>query len=83
MKVFDQFLEVISKKGSVYAVLIDPDLKNNENIESNVKLVNESEVDVLFVGGSLIMDSKLIERIDLIKKYARIPVVFSLEAQAN
>ena len=76
MKVFDQFLEVISKKGSVYAVLIDPDLKNNENIESNVKLVNESEVDVLFVGGSLIMDSKLIERIDLIKKYARIPVVF-------
>tara|TARA_B100000945_G_scaffold120943_1_gene96185 strand:- start:2169 stop:2912 length:744 start_codon:yes stop_codon:yes gene_type:complete len=76
MKVFDQFLEVISKKGCVYAVLIDPDLKNNENIESNVKSVNESEVDVLFVGGSLIMDSKLMERIDLIKKYARIPVVF-------
>ena len=76
MNVIDQLLDTISKKGAAYATLIDPDKKNDTTIESSVAAANESDVDALFVGGSLMMDGRYTERVKRIKDAARIPVIF-------
>ena len=76
MNVFNQLLDIISKKGAAYIVLIDPDKKNENLIEACVSMANESGVDALFVGGSLIMDGGYIDRVKRIKEIAMIPVIF-------
>jgi len=75
MSIFQNLIEIIEKKGSAYIVLIDPDKKNNENIEDIVEKGNRSNVDAFFVGGSLIMDSKYESRVKSIKSNSDIPVI--------
>ena len=75
-KVFQQLLDVKSEKGAGYIVLIDPDRKNEDTLAKQVTVANKSNVDALFVGGSLMMDSKHNERVAVIKKEADIPVIF-------
>ena len=75
-KVFKQLLDVKSEKGAGYIVLIDPDRKNEDTLAKQVTVANKSNVDALFVGGSLMMDSKHNERVAVIKKEADIPVIF-------
>jgi len=76
MNIYDYLLKIILDKGAAYVVLIDPDKKNNNEIESNVSIANESGVDALFVGGSLMMDSDYIKRVKRIKNFSKIPVIF-------
>jgi len=66
----------IDEKGAAYVVLIDPDRKNENSLESRVESANESGVDALFVGGSLMMDRKCKERVKRIKDVSNIPVIF-------
>ena len=75
MSIFQNLIEIIEKKGSAYIVLIDPDKKNNDNIEDIVEKGNRSNVDAFFVGGSLIMDSKYESRTKSIKSNSDIPVI--------
>ena len=75
MSIFQNLIEIIEKKGSAYIVLIDPDKKNNDNIEDIVEKGNTSNVDAFFVGGSLIMDSKYEHRVKSIKSNSDIPVI--------
>ncbi len=74
--VFDQILEIRRKRGAVYAVLIDPDRKNADSIAARVNLANDSDVDVILVGGSLMMDGSYRERIERIKALSSLPVIF-------
>ena len=67
MSVFSQLNSVIDEKGAAYVVLIDPDRKNEDSLETRVESANESGVDALFVGGSLMMDGKCKERVKRIK----------------
>ena len=76
MSVFSQLNSVIDEKGAAYVVLIDPDRKNENSLESRVESANESGVDALFVGGSLMMDMKCKERVKRIKDVSNIPVIF-------
>ena len=76
MSVFSQLNSVIDEKGAAYVVLIDPDRKNENSLESRVESANESGVDALFVGGSLMMDRKCKERVKRIKDVSNIPVIF-------
>ena len=71
-----RILDIIGKKGAVYVVLIDPDFKNENKIEELVFTANESDVDMIFVGGSLMMDSKHNKRVRDIKKLSKIPIIF-------
>lgn len=72
-----KYLETIRKsRGAGYIILIDPDMKSQESIEEQVALANENGVDAIFVGGSLMMDSKFQDRIATIKKLSKIPVIF-------
>ena len=75
MSVFDSIVNVIKKKGACYVTLIDPDNKNDDLIASQVEMANRSDVDVIFVGGSLIMDGKANERVRIIKELSRVPVI--------
>ncbi|MGY8787287.1 MAG: phosphoglycerol geranylgeranyltransferase [Fidelibacterota bacterium] len=76
MSVFSHLDSVIGKKGAAYVVLIDPDRKNEDSLESRVYSANQSGVDALFVGGSLMMDGKCTERVKQIKQASDIPVIF-------
>ena len=74
--VYQYLLEKIKDRGAVYAVLIDPDRKNDANIEKYVEAVNTSDVDLILVGGSLMMDSRCHDRTRRIKENSAVPVVF-------
>jgi len=75
-KIYRYLLDVINTKGAGYFVLIDPDKKNHVNIEKFVQTANESDVDALLVGGSLMMDAGNHHRVAKIKKYAKMPIIF-------
>jgi len=74
--IYSHLLSIYEKRGGIYAVLLDPDKKNHDIIESIVTKVNESDVDILLVGGSLMMDGKSHDRVRDIKEQSKIPVVF-------
>ena len=76
MSVFNDLITTVSKKGAAYVVLIDPDRNDEDSIQDRVQKANISGVDALFVGGSLMMDSKCVDRVKLIKSYSNIPVIF-------
>jgi len=76
MSIFTDLITAVSKKGAVYVVLIDPDRNDENSIQDCVLKANESGVDALFVGGSLMMDSKCLDRVKLIKSCSNIPVIF-------
>ena len=75
-KVFNHLLSVRKKKGAGYIVLIDPDKKSENDLQEKVKSINDSGVDAIFVGGSLMMDGRCSHRVSQIKSLAEIPVIF-------
>ena len=75
-KVFNHLLSVRKKKGAGYIVLIDPDKKSENDLQEKVKSINDSGVDAIFVGGSLMMDGRCCDRVSQIKSLAEIPVIF-------
>ena len=75
MSVFQSLIDVYNNRGACYVILIDPDNKNDDLILSQVEMANRSEVDAIFVGGSLMMDGKSHNRLKKIKQIANIPVI--------
>ena len=75
MSVFQSLIDVYNNRGACYVILIDPDNKNDDSILSQVEMANRSEVDAIFVGGSLMMDWKSNDRVKKIKQIANIPVI--------
>ncbi len=69
--------ELIKKKllsGKLFSILIDPDKYNLEEIENKLDLINSAQVDLLFVGGSLV--SNAVDcLIEMIRKKTNIPVL--------
>ncbi len=74
--VYQYLLDIKKENSAGYIVLIDPDKKNNNTLISQVRAANQAGVDALFVGGSLMMDSKHNDRVASIKKESTIPVIF-------
>ena len=70
------YLESIKlKKKAGYLVLIDPDKKNDSRLETLVDSVNQTGVDAILVGGSLMMDSSFNDRAERIKSLSEVPVI--------
>ena len=63
------------ENGSAFIILIDPDKKNDDKIIEIVESANINDVDAIFVGGSIMMDSQYHERIAKIKSVSNIPVI--------
>ena len=75
MSVLDSIIDVVKNRGACFATLIDPDNKNDDLIASQVEIANCSEVDAIFVGGSLMMDGKANDRVKIIKELSNVPVI--------
>lgn len=73
--IYQSILERKQKREKSFAVLIDPDRKNTENLNKIIEISEEAGVDYFFVGGSLLMDEYLDSCISHIRKHSRIPVV--------
>lgn len=58
-----------------FAVLIDPDKVNDNNMQQLISLSVEAGVDYFFVGGSLVISNYLDEGLQLIKKSCNIPTI--------
>lgn len=58
-----------------FAVLIDPDKVNPEELERTIDLAQQAKVDLFFIGGSLIMNDQLDYCVKRIKAQCDIPVL--------
>ncbi len=74
--VFEQIQTIQQTRGGGYFVLIDPDRKNDGLLENKVQAANQSGVDAILVGGSLMMDGKTHERVKKIHELSEVPVIF-------
>jgi putative glycerol-1-phosphate prenyltransferase len=69
------YTELLKKKKKGFAVLIDPDKYSTEEVGSAAKLAQESGVDYIFIGGSLLTSGHLEACIKKIKSNCSIPVI--------
>ena len=74
--IFNYLLSIKEKKGAGYIVLIDPDKNSEKNLEEKISKINNSGVDAIFVGGSLILDNNCERRVSIIKSLSELPVIF-------
>ena len=72
---------ILSKKKSqkLFAVLIDPDKQTNSELLELIDLSVRANVDLFFVGGSLLTTDSMNECVSAIKTNCNIPVVIFLE----
>ena len=75
MSVLSKLNDCVEKKGAGFIVLIDPDKKNDKNIDQFVEKANQNGVDAIFVGGSIMMDGLYHKRVERIKSISEIPVI--------
>ena len=75
MSVLSKLNDCVEKKGAGFIVLIDPDKKNDKNIDQLVEKSNQNGVDAIFVGGSIMMDRLYHKRVERIKSISEIPVI--------
>ena len=68
MSIFKKLEDVRKDRGALAVALIDPDTKYNDKILPMINLINESDFDIIFVGGSSISDNDFNKRLSLIKK---------------
>ena len=75
MSVLSKLNDCVATKGAGFIVLIDPDKKNDKNIDHCVESANQNGADALFVGGSMMMDRFYHKRVERIKSIAEIPMI--------
>ena len=75
MTIFRKIENIRKSRGCAAFALIDPDTKNDTDLIKMVNLINESDFDVILVGGSLIMDHRFEERINIISTNTKLPVI--------
>ena len=69
--IFTSLINTIKEKGAAHILLIDPDKKYEESLEERVNIANDSGVDALLVGGSLMMDAGCEKRVKKINQYLK------------
>ncbi len=75
MSIYDNILKSKKEGKKIFAILIDPDKQNNEELLETVDIANNSNVDYFFVGGSLLINNSLEQSILTIKSNSSIPLV--------
>lgn len=81
----DIYSLISEKKEKQFAVLVDPEQCDGLVLKSLVSLANDSAVDYIFVGGSLLVNDHLDKCISLIKSETHLPVILfpGSEMQVN
>ena len=75
MEIYKELLKRKKAAKKTFAILIDPDRQDNEQLTQKIKCANHAKVDYFFVGGSLLIDDNLEKCIQTIKHNSFIPVV--------
>ena len=75
MEIYKELLKRKKAAKKTFAILIDPDRQDNEQLTQTIKCANHAKVDYFFVGGSLLIDDNLEKCIQTIKNNSSIPVV--------
>ena len=75
MKIYNQLLNIISDKGAVYLILLDPDKISIEKLSSFVVQCEKSGVDGFLIGGSLLLTGNFDEFIEKVKSITSLPVI--------
>ena len=73
--VYDFLLKTIQTKGAGFLCLIDPDKHDSHNAVSLAKRCEDSGVDAIFVGGSIMLEDNFNPSIKAIKQEVKIPVI--------
>lgn len=75
MNIYQQIENNRGNNKKMFAVLIDPDKQNQQELAQLINCANQSNVDFFFVGGSLLTNDSLDQCVKSIKKLSTIPVV--------
>ena len=75
MSTYKYIENIRHNRGAAAVALIDPDTKYDDKLLLMINLINDSDFDIIFVGGSLISDNQFDSRIEFIKNSTRLPVV--------
>ena len=76
MKIYNSILQSKKNQKKLFAILIDPENTNTEQLRSIVKKSNKAQIDLFLIGGSLITKHTSLEKsIEMIKNLSNIPVI--------
>ena len=75
MNTFLKLEKIRAERGAVAIALLDPDIKNDNSLLNMLQLVNESDFDAIFIGGSLISDNEFESRLEEVTKNTELPVI--------
>lgn len=75
MKIYQHLLNIVSRKGAAYLVLIDPDKTHGQLLNEFVDVCNRGGVDGFLIGGSLITNGELEKVITAVKQRSSLPVI--------
>jgi putative glycerol-1-phosphate prenyltransferase len=75
MEIYKELLKRKKAAKKTFAILIDPDRQDNEQLIQTIRCASQAEVDYFFVGGSLLIEDNLEKCIQTIKHNSSIPVV--------
>ncbi len=74
-KVYNHILKEIERKGAIFFLLFDPDKIKIDRLNELIPMFEEADVDVLLIGGSLIIDSDFNQFVKSIKEKTKLPVI--------
>ena len=75
MTISKQLENLLHVRGALAVALIDPDSKNDGILLSIINSINDSDFDIIFVGGSHISDNEFDSRVRFIKYNTKLPVI--------
>ena len=75
MNIYKLLEETRLKRGAVAVALLDPDIKNDNVLMEMVQLINASDFDAIFIGGSLISDNEFESRINIVRQNTDLPII--------
>lgn len=73
--IYSQIAKNAKNRVKMFAVLIDPDKQNEEELLKTIYVCNESNIDFFFVGGSIINHGDIDKTVRIIKENSTKPVI--------
>lgn len=75
MTIYEKLLTIKEKNGAGYFVLLDPGKFSIKEVVESIKLYEESGVDALLIGGSILFTADFDEMVKSVKQNVAIPVI--------
>jgi len=72
---YAKLIDIADRRGAGYFVLIDPDAKQVNELQSFTRQICEGDADAILIGGSLLIHAQYDEKVRVIKEAASIPVI--------